>query len=256
MRHKDYDEFAVTIDIDWAPDIAIDKTAKTLIDNNVKCTWYITHTSPAITRLIENKELFECGIHPNFLANSSHGETVDEVLKYISSIVPDAKSVRSHALVSSSHILAKLRDHFDIETDTTLFLQETPDLKPHLRRFREGGKDLLRFPYFWEDDTETINPEKSWSLKSAKYQQKGLKIMNFHPMYIYLNCDTMAGYEDLKKIKLLPTLTKEDMESYINQGAGAGTFFEELVGYIDKSQKGSHTIEELSRDWYSYQEKV
>jgi len=253
MKHKDYNEFAITLDIDWAPDIAIDAAAATLIKNEVKATWYVTHSSPAVDRLMQNKEWFECGIHPNFLPGSSHGSTYDEVLDHVSGLVPGATSVRAHALVQSSHIVTLFREKYGMETETSLFLRETPDLKPHVMRFRENGDPLLRIPYFWEDDTETINPEKSWEIASPKYHQKGLKIMNFHPMYIYLNCDTMEGYETVKKAKPLFHLTQEDMAGYIHPGKGTGSFFEELTSYMGTQQHKSFTMKELAADWYSIQ---
>ena len=39
-------DFLITVDIDWAPDIAIAETAKYLIENEVKATWFVTHASP------------------------------------------------------------------------------------------------------------------------------------------------------------------------------------------------------------------
>ena len=59
-------DFLITVDIDWAPDIAIAATAKYLIENEVKATWFITHASPEVERLKEYPQLFELGVHPNF----------------------------------------------------------------------------------------------------------------------------------------------------------------------------------------------
>lgn len=254
MNHIDYNLFVLTMDIDWAPDPVIDAVADILIKNRVKCTWYVTHKSPAIDRLMENKELFECGIHPNFLPNTTHGNSTEEILTHVKDLVPHAKSARMHALFQSSHILAQLRDKHDIETELSLFLRETPDLKPHLMHFSQGGKPMLRFPYFWEDDTETINPRKSWDIDSPKYHTKGLKIINFHPMYVYLNCDTMDNYELLKKEGPLYNLTVEQIAPYINKGKGCGTFFNDLVKYIKDDQERSFTIAELAEEWHASQE--
>ncbi len=66
---------AITLDVDWAPDFMIDAAAQALVDREVKATWFVTHASPAVERLREHPDLFELGIHPNFLAGSSHGAT-------------------------------------------------------------------------------------------------------------------------------------------------------------------------------------
>jgi hypothetical protein len=48
---------------------------------------------------------------------------------------------------------------------------------------------LLRIPYFWEDNDEMFNPAKSWDIHNPKYHVDGLKIFNFHPIYVYLNSE-------------------------------------------------------------------
>jgi hypothetical protein len=253
MHYKEYNEFAITIDIDWAPDVAIDAVADILVENKVKCTWFVTHDSPAISRLKQHTELFECGIHPNFLGNSTHGKNYREVLNYIKNIVPNARSCRMHALMQSSEILAVLTEEYGIQADTTTLLRETPGITPHCLYFREGGRPLVKLPFFWEDDTETINPEKSWDINHPKYHVKGLKIMNLHPMYLYLNTDTLHMYDQLKKIKPLYELTAEDMQPYINSGKGPMTFFKDLSAHISKSGQTSKTISELAAEWLEYQ---
>ena len=54
----------ITFDVDWAPDCAIDFVVDALCKFNVKSTWFITHMSPAIERLMTMPTLFEIGIHP------------------------------------------------------------------------------------------------------------------------------------------------------------------------------------------------
>ena len=90
---------AITLDIDWAPDHVIDRIAAQLIDARVRATWFVTHQSPAIDRLRARPDLFELGIHPNFLNQSTHGETPAEVLAHCMALVPDARSMRTHSLV-------------------------------------------------------------------------------------------------------------------------------------------------------------
>ena len=60
----------LTFDTDWAPDYTIDYVSEKLEKAKIKSTWFITHDSPAIQRLVNNP-LFEVGIHPNFLSNST-----------------------------------------------------------------------------------------------------------------------------------------------------------------------------------------
>ena len=75
------DAFIITVDIDWAPDFVMDELLETLISAAVKSTWFITHRSPLLEKLREQKSLVELGIHPNFLPQSTQGKSTDEVIK-------------------------------------------------------------------------------------------------------------------------------------------------------------------------------
>ena len=86
-------ELAITLDIDWAPDFMIERVAGALLSKGVKATWFVTHRSLAIDRLRHHPELFELGIHPNFAAGSSHGDTPEAVLGHVIDLVPDAVDI-------------------------------------------------------------------------------------------------------------------------------------------------------------------
>lgn len=98
----------LTLDVDWAPDYAVDFAAAELIRRGVRATWFVTHSSAAIDRLREYPELFELGAHPNFLSNSTHGSSTAEVLTHCTGLVPGATSVRMHGLMQSTRLLNTL----------------------------------------------------------------------------------------------------------------------------------------------------
>ena len=148
---KKYNLYALSVDIDWAPDYMIDYMAQAYTEAGVKCTWFVTHASEAVDRLRSNP-LFELGIHPNFFPGSSHGSTEDEIIRHVLELVPGAKSVRMHALYQSSRLLYKLRHEYGLEIDSSLFVPQTPFLKPHTFGFSPTVAPLVRLPYFWEDD--------------------------------------------------------------------------------------------------------
>jgi hypothetical protein len=241
-------EFLISIDIDWAPDFAIEQVAQELIDNNVKCTWFVTHNSPAVKKLAQNN-LFELGIHPNFLPGSSHGNNADEIIKYCLDIVPNAKSIRTHTLHQSSGLLKKIREDHGMLVDSSIYLPYAKNIEPHLLSFSHNSKPLTRIPYFWEDDAECYRADKNWDFNNEKLFVKGLKIFNFHPTYIYLNVDEMHDYERLKMEKCskkpLYDVEEVEMAEYKNKGKGAGELFNNLVNYMAKNQPISNTISEI-----------
>jgi len=220
----------ITLDIDWAPDFAIDTIAQILIDYQVKATWFVTHFSPAIERLNQQRDLFELGIHPNMLPGSTHGISDDEVLTYMKQLVPDAVSMRTHGLYQSTNFLIKAARDYGIETDVSLFLPKAENIAPH--KIKWNYIDLLRVPFFWEDDAEMFENKPCWSISDPEIQKKGLKIFNFHPIHLVLNTHKFELYNYLKSIKPLQAWDSAFVQSHNYKGSGSFTFFEELVKYI------------------------
>ena len=75
--------YALTFDVDWAPDFVIETVSDILISRSVKCTWFVTNHSPAVEKLFFQKDLFELGLHPNFLPGSTHGATEKDVMQHM-----------------------------------------------------------------------------------------------------------------------------------------------------------------------------
>ena len=189
----------------------------------------LTHDTAAI-RNLQSYNLFEIGLHPNFLQESTQGTNPKEVMTFLTNAFPNSKTIRTHGLVQSTHLLAMLIKDFDIEIDLSLFLVDTPNIIPHQIHFDKTLKPLLRIPYFWEDDVEGNKPKPCWKLK--EFKDNGLKIYNFHPIHIVLNSPDTMNYERLKKYKKIHEVTSSDVKSYVYNKNGSGTLFNELVQYI------------------------
>ena len=225
------DDVVVTLDIDWAPDCAIDWVAGQLAAREVRATWFVTHVSPAVERLRERPDLFELGIHPNFLPGSSHGATTDAVLDHCMALVPEATSLRSHALVQSTPILARIMERTPVTTDLSLFLAYAPGLRPV--DFRVGERSLLRLPYFWEDDDEMQQPSPDWRLGPLLAVGAGLKVFDFHPVHVYMNGAGMAAYRRLAAgVGRLQDATEAEVCGLVRGGEGTRSLFLELVDHL------------------------
>lgn len=223
------DDFVITMDLDWAPDFMIDAVAQQLLDANVKATIFVTHDSPAVRRLSEHPELFELGLHPNFLLNSSHGDTTESVLQYCVELVPDAISMRTHALVQSGHILTKVVECTSIEIDLSLLLPEMPNIQ--IVDLPLPKRHLLRLPYYWEDDLEAVRVNSTWNLSKHK-QVQGLKVFDFHPVFIYLNSNTLESYAEMKRIGHLSDITPDQAQPFVNAGHGVESMFNDLIDFL------------------------
>ena len=231
----------ITLDIDWAPDFMINFVKDILIENNVKATWFITHNSNYVKEL-EKIDFFELGIHPNFLNDSTQGNTIEEILSNLKKIVPSAKSVRTHGLFQSSRMLENFQKH-GLENDISLFIPNS-NITPHYLKFAK----LYRFPYFWEDAVN-MTDDKTWSLPESLFQEDGLKIFNFHPLHIYFNFYDIKQYENFKIKNGYTFSDKSDVDAFINKNDnGVQTFFRDLVSAL--STKQSYTIQELKKDFF------
>jgi len=241
-----FNDYLITLDVDWAPDWCINYASKILIEKKIKATWFITHDSPAIKKLFKYPDLFELGIHPNFQQSSTQGKDPNDVMKTLKAIIPAAVSVRTHGLVQSTSILMMMRDNFNLLYDTSLLLYNSKEIEPHVI-YTSKTMPLIRIPFFWEDDIEMYNPNPVFSFDCEKYHVDGLKIFNFHPIHIFLNSENMKNYIQCKKNLIFQ---KKKLLPYKNLQNGTGSFFKEIVSFISSdSGNKQHTIAEVGKKW-------
>src|SRR5688572_26569640 len=131
-------ELVMTLDTDWAPDCAIDEAAALLREHGVRATWFITHLSPAVERL-RACELFEIGVHPNFLPGSTHGASFEEVLEHCTALAPEAVSFRTHGLLQSTRILWDIAVMSRLRIDASMWMPDVPFTRPAAFRWRSGS---------------------------------------------------------------------------------------------------------------------
>jgi hypothetical protein len=211
----------LTLDLDWAPDAAIDEVAELLADRGLPATWFVTHASAAVDRL-RGHDGFELGIHPNFLPGSTQGTTPAEVLDHCLMLVPEATSMRSHALVQSTPLLAEVLERTPVEIDASLFLPGARNLEPVHYRWR--GRTLIRIPYVWEDDVAIENggPDPRTLLDAP-----GLKVFDFHPVHVFLNSSSMETYRSISA-----GLPDVDLAPHVEDGEGVGSVFRALLDQV------------------------
>jgi len=219
-------DIALSFDIDWAPDFIIDYTAELLIKKNIKATWFITHNSEAIERLSEHRDIFDLGIHPNFLENSTQGNTIKSVMDYVMEIVPNAVSVRTHGMYYSAQISEIFSSEYGLKYDSSIYLKNMPFIQP--QNIYYGDNLLIRMPYFWEESGEMMNPEPSFDIDN-KYKECGLKIFDLHPIHIFLNSNTIESYNQIKSNIDIELCVKDDVMKFVNHDKGTRSFLLDLI---------------------------
>ena len=148
-------------------------------------------------------------MHPNFLPNSTHGNTLDEIISHIISIWPYARGFRSHSYFDCTFITNKFfTNGHKYDSNICLHLQEK--LVPLIH-----NSGLIRFPVFFEDDVY-IQKEGDFNLRLLKsiIETPGLKIFDFHPIHLSLNTPSISYYEK-SKIEGLAKYQGEGITSFL-----------------------------------------
>lgn len=239
---------AITFDIDWAPDWCIELCTKMVIESNKKATFFATHQSEKLSEIKFDNQHFEIGIHPNFLPNSTHGQSIRHVLDHCLEIAPNSSSMRTHALYQSSMLFNEIdRNYQNITTDVSLFLPLHKGLAPVLWYGNRSPENrIVRLPYYWEDDVMAVSEEWIWDAPISAHE--GLEIYDFHPIHVALNTDSLSQYYALKEAhpdRSLHKITKNEMEPFVNHGSGVRTFLEKPLE--QKQHEFQWTVSEISQ---------
>jgi hypothetical protein len=239
-------ELCVTLDLDWAPDFAIDDAAAWLEQHGVRATWFVTHASPAVDRLRARPERFELGIHPNFLPGSTHGATPEAVLVHCLELVPGARAMRTHGLVQSTALLDTVLRCTDVRIDVSLFLPRLSHLRPFV--YPWAGRELVRVPYGFEDDLEMARAAPDFGLGSLLALGPGLVVLSFHPIHLALNSASMAPYRRVRALATpLTSLRRDQAEPEVNPGPGARSLFLAVLAHLG-ARGGGRRIRDVAAD--------
>ncbi|HMV70382.1 MAG TPA: hypothetical protein PKA64_26305, partial [Myxococcota bacterium] len=132
---------AVTVDLDWASEAAIEQLLEALDARGVPSTVFVTHRSPCVEAALGRVEV---GLHPYFGVGSSHGDTVDEVVRHVLDLPHDLPAFRCHRFeVSNTSREALVAAGMQISSNVCTDLEVLPP-------FRERC-GLIEVPIWLED---------------------------------------------------------------------------------------------------------
>jgi hypothetical protein len=191
------DAVFLTLDIDWACDEVLLDSIELIEKAGVRATFFATHATPLLLRIAENP-LFELGLHPNFNellrgTPQAGGMSAEEVVSSLASIIPGARSFRSHSLSWGDVISQAIRSAGITNVSNHLIPEQSRIiLKPYADWY-----GLVHAPYFYQDSACFYFQQNTpiWDLAT----REGLKVFDFHPMHIYLNSESQERYERLRE---------------------------------------------------------
>lgn len=221
----DAPRICITLDVDWAPDGTIAPVLAAMREARVKCTFFATHES-LLLAAIDDPDV-EVGLHPNFIGCNGDYDTPIRSLK---TIYPRARGARSHALYVSSHILRRYKEN-GLSYESNNFMPMHQYLRPMLR-----FEEFVSIPFYWSDDRLEVY---SWfDVDKLLLDEPGLKVLNFHPIHVFMNTAAEEHYLTWKQHYQDP----DALRRHIHTGAGVGSLFEALLARIRQRDLPTYTM--------------
>lgn len=218
----------LTFDMDWADDGVLTHFLNLMNDKDLTGTLNVTHKTNVFQG---GGQRLELGIHPNYnslLMGNNTDENYMHVLKSMKEIVPDAITMRSHALSSSSIIVSKYSG-FGIQYDLNTLIPAYAGLciKPYKA---PANANVVVLPFIFEDDIYLSQDVRQAPRFFLSDEFEAPRIFNFHPIHLFLNTDQLSTYENAR-----PYFSDYEMlETCINrQNYGIKDFFLELVSILN-----------------------
>lgn len=231
--------FCFTTDIEWAPEWAIRIVLTFFRERNLPLTPFLTHSSTVFNEQYDRPDMYRrVGLHPNFLPNSSHGKTREEVIEFMFRLWPRAVSFRAHCFYEDSPTVTALKES-GIQYDSNLCLFLQPSCVPLLHH-----TGLVRFPVFWEDDVHFNRglPFQFGPLKKY-FEGPGLKVINIHPLSFALNVPTPDFYVAHKHLNSIPDPDAGKKACF--PGHGTRTFLEELTEHVHRTKPAALYLDDF-----------
>lgn len=176
---------AVTIDLDWCSEAATEETLDYLAARRIPVTVFATHHSPRVAAALGEVEV---GLHPFFGEGSSHGGTVEEVVRCVATIPHNLPAFRCHRFGVSNEVreamaAAGMRISSNVCTDLEI-------VPPFMDRC-----GLVEVPIFFEDGGYLGRGRGL----DAPIAADGTAVILLHPMHFTLNTPHFGYMAEIKR---------------------------------------------------------
>ena len=204
----------LTFDIDWAPDYMLEYLYKEISREDVKATFFLTHSSQMVKKIINN---YDFGIHPNITDLTKAKEQTLQIKK----LFPPTKKIRAHKLITNSQIM-KIWSEMKFRIVSNYLMLGYRSISPIQLPF--GLKEV---PIFFMDDLWVYGGMNTLDQEQIKEiaDSKSIFVFDFHPVHIYMNTCELKTYDKIKN-----NMSDENyVNNYRNKGFGCNSMLRTLI---------------------------
>lgn len=222
---------AFTVDLDWAGEAAISELLDFLRERAIPTTVFTTHRSARVEAAFDELEV---GVHPHFGAGSSHGATIEEVVRNVLALPHNVPGFRCHRFATSNEIVGALREvGLQFGSNVCTDLDQVP---PFRDRF-----GLWQFPVFLEDGGYLYR-RRSLVFDEADVAgalaAPGLHVLLLHPMHFALNTPDFAfmrAHKDGLSPSAWQAQSRDQLDARRHRGLGIRDFLVALTDHIARA---------------------
>jgi len=231
-------DVVLTCDVDWAPDFAIQTVLDLVRAHGFRMTVFATHRSTLLEALTDDPDI-EVGLHPDFTRPHT-SDWFDSKLLRLKEAYPHSLGMRSHRNFFGQNI-GDLAHQADLIYDASTFLWNEPFCQAH-----RDYNGIVRFSYMWEDGIH-LDMGLPWQVNAINLETPGLKILNVHPILLYLNSpDENHRRSVTRRYSDLASAPQAEVNSFVSSARGIRDFYTDLLAYLRSRAVRSHRLDELA----------
>ncbi|MCH7871302.1 MAG: hypothetical protein IID33_06340 [Planctomycetes bacterium] len=199
------------------------------------------YTGRAPLEAVAREGQHEIGLHANLMPGSTQGMNLDSICDRLQQAYPQAVGNRFHLLAHSYRDLVALgRRSFMYDVSALRFNcpYVIPAWHPDLR--------MVLFTYTWEDGI-CENARLPMRLSSLDLDSPGMKIINIHPMNVYINgSDARARLTFLQENPDLLDCPQSVAETYRQRGDGAESVLTALLERLARQRRATLKLKDVA----------
>lgn len=229
-------DIVLTCDIDWAPDFAVQLVLDLAKQYGCKITLFATHPSELLANPPEHVEV---GLHPDFTRISNRDDFIRK-LADLKDIYPNAVGTRSHRNVFGQNI-SDSATQCGLTYDISTFLWNQPLCQVH-----KDYNGLVKLCYMWEEGIH-LDMGLPFDWEQVTLYTPGLKVLNVHPMFMYLNSATDAHRKSVTdQYSDLTIAKKADIDRFVHPDIGVRDLWISVLQLIQAEGIRTHWVKEVA----------